>query len=110
MRLIGDPTKQSVVEVYDGVSTRGSVCTDNWTLREAQIVCRHFGYERAVLASRIQINVSSNATRQKLIRPRKCLSSSTLFLYCHHDISTRCECSLLDAGVSCSHGMLPLAP
>ncbi len=111
IRLVGDPTKKAVVEVYDGASRWGRICTDTWKLWHAQLVCNHFGYASAlgamVVRSYDSTYLSNVSTTQNFIllkpNPNACLSSNitSVLTHCTVVLTTECECSQLNAGVTC---------
>ena len=54
LRLVGDPFKKAVVELFDGYEW-GRICVDgDWKLKMATYVCRHLGYEKALGALSVQ--------------------------------------------------------
>ena len=114
MRLIGDPIKKAVVEVYDGISRWGRICPDEWALEHAQFVCKHFGYRTALGAIEIRSDdityLSNGSTIENMIEvTSRCHSDSTTNSFvdsCTRTaISIECECSQLNAGVICGTGI-----
>ena len=110
IRLVGEPTKKAVVEVYDGISGWGRICTDNWKLWHAEMVCDHFGYSSALSAMVVRSDDSSyltnGSTTQNLIQVNNinvCPYSNitSLLAHCTLPMTTECECSQLNAGVTC---------
>ncbi len=103
MRLVGDPLKGAIVEVYDGISRWGQICPDTWMTPQAQYVCRQFGYAGFVAAIRapLQDTQLNNSTTMKLVQLRNC-NPETSFFECMDAMSTECDCSVLNAGVVCS--------
>ena len=103
MRLLGDPTKQAAVEIYDGF-TWWSVCATYWNLRAADLVCRHFGYEFVLGA--LKIPVEAELSQPKMIQFHCPLSSAVYesLLQCSANTNAICLCSKQRAGVICSKG------
>ena len=115
LRLVGDPLKKSVVEVYNGF-TWGRICTGreipvggnlNWNLELATIVCRHLGYEKALAA--LKVPVASNQERRPKFWEMADLTDQCFPFQpdCNEggsQIWEHCFCSAYDAGVICSMG------
>ena len=109
IRLVGDPTKKAVVEVYDGNSRWGRICP--FKLRHAQIICNHFGYTTALGAILVSSNdptyVTNGSTTQNFIHMKvgdsSCYQTNivSLFAYCTDAMTAECECSQQNAGVIC---------
>ena len=100
MRLLGDPTERSTVEIYDGFNW-GRVCKLFWNIKAAAIVCRHSGYQTALAA--IPVPIEEGIRRPKILQSR-CNGHETSLLQCDTRISEHCLCSKFDAGVICSQG------
>ena len=45
---------RGLVEVFDGVSKWGSICSFQWGFKEAYVACRHLGYKSAFAALTVQ--------------------------------------------------------
>ena len=104
MRLLGDPTERATVEVYDGFNW-GRVCGEFvWNIKEAEMVCRHFGYQTALGA--IRVPIGEEIIRSKFLQSRFCgdYPHATSLLQCETRITAYCLCSKYDAGVVCSKG------
>ena len=103
MRLLGDPTKQAAVEIYDGFTWR-SICATYWNLRAADLVCRHFGYEFVLGA--LKIPVEAELSQPKMMQFHCPLSSAVYesLLQCNAKTNAICLCSKQRAGVICSKG------
>ncbi len=109
IRLVGDPTKKAVVEIYDGNSRWGRICADNWKFWHAQIICNHFGYATTLGAIVVKANdltyLTNESTTYNFIRVYHFLcpnsNITSLFTHCTDAMTTECECSHLSAGVTC---------
>ena len=108
IRLIGNPTKKAVVEVFTGSSRWGRICPVNWYLSHAHIVCNHFGYITALSATDIRsddsTHINNGSTTQNVIQVFSNCKESTITPCVSEEMSTECECSTLNAGVICGNG------
>ena len=70
------------VEIYrNGVW--GTVCDDNWTIINAQVVCRQLGYESS--SASVDFNVPAG-TGPILMDNVNCISGQTNLLECSHNV------------------------
>ncbi len=93
---------RAFVEVFNGVGSWGRACTHTWTLVEAEIVCQHMGYQRALGALRLP---SSDPSKRKLTSfAFKCRYSNSVTRCFHAFIPEQCACETVDTGVICSNG------
>ncbi len=99
IRLAGNDSNGGIVEVSDGYDLWGRIGTLSWTLVEAEVVCRHMGYLRAVAAMRY----SSEDAAPPKIMSLKCATWYTPLHECVRDITVDCACDAMDAGVVCSN-------
>ena len=106
MRLLGDPTKGAVIEVYDGVVS-GRVCPSNWNIKTARSICNHFGFTTALAATRIVSHHNSTSSPNVIRFAEDCLQDNFL-PSCTTMMTKECSCSYNDihAGVICSRGIL----
>ncbi len=106
LRLLGDPTKTAVIEVYDGFSEWGRVCPIGWSINQARIFCHHFGYSSAVAATRVSSEDFDNIVRRNVIQFDENCWRPTLEdmqIECKRKaISKECDCSAMHAGIICS--------
>ncbi|KAK3517125.1 hypothetical protein QTP86_004013, partial [Hemibagrus guttatus] len=85
------------LEVYHN-STWGSVCDDQWNIRNAQVVCRQLGCGSALSAER---KVSSGSGEGTIWLNRvKCRGDEIHLWDCHHSLKKHTDCS--HAGVTCA--------
>ena len=85
------------LEVYHN-ATWGSVCDDQWNIRNAQVVCRQLGCGSALSADR---NVSFGAGEGTIWLNRvKCRGDEIHLWDCHHSLKKHTDCS--HAGVTCA--------
>ncbi|KAK3544559.1 hypothetical protein QTP86_016936, partial [Hemibagrus guttatus] len=85
------------LEVYHN-STWGSVCDDQWNIRNAQVVCRQLGCGSALSADR---KVSSGSGEGTIWLNRvKCRGDEIHLWDCHHSLKKHTDCS--HAGVTCA--------
>ncbi|KAK3544564.1 hypothetical protein QTP86_016980 [Hemibagrus guttatus] len=85
------------LEVYHN-SMWGSVCDDQWNIRNAQVVCRQLGCGSPLSADR---NVSSGSGEGTLWLNRvKCRGDEIHLWDCHHSLKKHTDCS--HAGVTCA--------
>ena len=109
MRLLGDPTKQAAVEIYDGF-TWWSICATDWNSKAAQLVCRHFGYEIVLGAPKMP--VEGESSQPKMIQ-FQCSLGSVVYeslLQCVARTNAICLCSKEKAGIVCSKGEIMSSP
>ncbi|KAM9468107.1 antigen WC1.1-like isoform 4-T4 [Clarias gariepinus] len=85
------------LEVYHN-ATWGSVCDDQWNIRNAQVVCRQLGCGSALSADR-NVSFGSGAGSIWLNRV-KCRGDEIHLWDCHHSLRKHTDCS--DAGVTCA--------
>ncbi|KAM9468383.1 scavenger receptor cysteine-rich type 1 protein M130-like [Clarias gariepinus] len=85
------------LEVYHN-ATWGSVCDDQWNIRNAQVVCRQLGCGSALSADR---NVSFGPGEGTIWLNRvKCRGDEIHLWDCHHSLKKHTDCS--HAGVTCA--------
>ncbi|KAK3544478.1 hypothetical protein QTP86_013135 [Hemibagrus guttatus] len=85
------------LEVYHN-STWGSVCDDQWNIRNAQVVCRQLGCGSALSADR---KVSSGSGEGTIWLNRvKCRGDEIHLWDCHRSLKKHTDCS--HAGVTCA--------
>ncbi|XP_058240041.1 antigen WC1.1-like [Hemibagrus wyckioides] len=85
------------LEVYHN-STWGSVCDDQWNIRNAQVVCRQLGCGSALSADR---NVWLGSGEGTIWLNRvKCRGDEIHLWDCHHSLKNHTDCS--HAGVTCA--------
>ncbi|KAK3544610.1 hypothetical protein QTP86_017724, partial [Hemibagrus guttatus] len=85
------------LELYHN-STWGSVCDDQWNIRNAQVVCRQLGCRSALSADR---KVSSGSGEGTIWLNRvKCRGDEIHLWDCHHSLKKHTDCS--HAGVTCA--------
>ena len=106
VRLVGgnDIVHQGRVEVlYNG--TWGRVCGDYWDLKDANVVCRQLGFERAVRADK---NAAFGRGKGIIwMNDVRCTGNESSLQECRHrGWRQTSSCSLLseDAGVVCIPG------
>ncbi|KAK3518030.1 hypothetical protein QTP70_033028, partial [Hemibagrus guttatus] len=85
------------LEVYHN-STWGSVCDDQWNIRNAQVVCRQLGCGSALSADR-KVSPGSGEGTIWLNRV-KCRGDEIHLWDCHHSLKKHTDCS--HAGVTCA--------
>ncbi|KAK3517747.1 hypothetical protein QTP70_018084 [Hemibagrus guttatus] len=79
-------------------STWGSVCDDQWNIRNAQVVCRQLGCGSALSADR---KVSSGSGEGTIWLNRvKCRGDEIHLWDCHHSLKEHTDC--YHAGVTCA--------
>ncbi|MCI4388667.1 hypothetical protein PGIGA_G00088650 [Pangasianodon gigas] len=85
------------LEVYHN-ATWGSVCDDQWNIRNAQVVCRQLGCGSALSADR---NVPFGPGEGTIWLNRvKCRGDEIHLWDCHHSLKKHADCS--HAGVTCA--------
>ncbi|XP_053544105.1 scavenger receptor cysteine-rich type 1 protein M130 [Ictalurus punctatus] len=93
----GEGSCSGRLEVYHN-ATWGSVCDDQWNIRNAQVVCRQLGCGSALSADR---NVSSGPGEGTIWLNRvKCRGDEIHLWDCHHSLKKHTDCS--PAGVTCA--------
>ncbi|XP_053506020.1 scavenger receptor cysteine-rich type 1 protein M130-like [Ictalurus furcatus] len=93
----GEGSCSGRLEVYHN-ATWGSVCDDQWNIRNAQVVCRQLGCGSALSADR---NVSSGPGEGTIWLNRvKCRGDEIHLWDCHHSLKKHTDCS--HAGVTCA--------
>ncbi|KAM9467803.1 antigen WC1.1-like [Clarias gariepinus] len=93
------------LEVYHN-ATWGSVCDDQWNIRNAQVVCRQLGCGSALSADR---NVSFGPGEGTIWLNRvKCRGDEIHLWDCHHSLKKHTDCS--HAGVTCAGRGAPNPP
>ena len=65
------------MEIYHRGSWR-SVCTKQWTLKDARVACRMMGYQSALHASTITVNVDNKVS----VKDLRCNGSEKSLLVC----------------------------
>ncbi|XP_062867456.1 scavenger receptor cysteine-rich type 1 protein M130-like [Trichomycterus rosablanca] len=101
LRLIGGKGSCSGrLEVYYD-ATWGSVCDDQWDIRDAQVVCRQLGCGGALSADR---NATFGAGEGTIWLNRvKCRRDEFHLWNCHHSLKYQTDCThKQDAGVTCA--------
>ncbi|XP_062868041.1 antigen WC1.1-like [Trichomycterus rosablanca] len=101
LRLIGGKGSCSGrLEVYYN-ATWGSVCDDQWDIRDAQVVCRQLGCGGALSADR---NATFGAGEGTIWLNRvKCRGDEIHLWNCHHSLKYQTDCThKQDAGVTCA--------
>ncbi|XP_060758926.1 deleted in malignant brain tumors 1 protein-like [Neoarius graeffei] len=97
LRLRGDKGSCSGrLEVYHN-ATWGSVCDDQWNIRNAQVVCRQLGCGSALRAER---NVPGPGEGTIWLNRVKCRGDEIHLWDCHHSLKIHTDCS--HAGVTCA--------
>ncbi|XP_060758919.1 scavenger receptor cysteine-rich type 1 protein M130-like [Neoarius graeffei] len=84
------------LEVYHN-ATWGSVCDDQWNIRNAQVVCRQLGCGSALRAER---NVTGSGEGTIWLNRVKCRGDEIHLWDCHHSLKNHTDCS--HAGVTCA--------
>ena len=101
MRLVGGSShNEGRVEVYYN-GRWGTVCTDGWDEKDANIVCRQLGFESSETD-----NFGLAAKDQILLDNVMCSSSDTILASCgHYGVGIRVGCNYYNyyevAGVKC---------
>ncbi|XP_062868153.1 scavenger receptor cysteine-rich type 1 protein M130-like [Trichomycterus rosablanca] len=101
LRLIeGKGSCSGRLEVYYD-ATWGSVCDDQWDIRDAQVVCRQLGCGGALSADR---NATFGAGEGTIWLNRvKCRGDEIHLWNCHHSLKYQTDCThKQDAGVTCA--------
>ncbi|XP_060758925.1 deleted in malignant brain tumors 1 protein-like [Neoarius graeffei] len=84
------------LEVYHN-ATWGSICDDQWNIRNAQVVCRQLGCGSALRAER---NVTGSGEETIWLNRVKCRGDEIHLWDCHHSLKNHTDCS--HAGVTCA--------
>ncbi len=86
--------------IFDGYDADYRICTHSWTLVEAEMVCRHMGYQTAIAATKYPNNEDINDFYNSVYF--NCERSHNSL---HECIQGHQMCSLdpWDAGVVCSN-------
>lgn len=100
-RLVGgEVNSEGRVEVYrDGW---GTVCNDNWDLRDGDVVCRQLGYDNAS-----DTPFFGPGTGNILLSGLECQGNESNLLECPLSQKIRCEHSS-DAGVECARKFIKI--
>ena len=100
VRLIGGYIKyEGRVEVYHN-GKWGSVCTDDWDLNDAQVVCRELGIGPAIASRSKEIY---GRRRFSWLNNVDCVGTESVIEDCSHNVWGIVDCSQYeDAGVQCS--------
>ena len=100
VRLVGGrlPSEGRVEFALNGAW--GGVCDNNWSMNDADVVCRMLGYSRAIRASRgASFGEGSGDT---LLNNVACRGSEHSLSDCPHSVIRRADCGHgKDAGVVC---------
>ncbi|VDD81743.1 unnamed protein product [Mesocestoides corti] len=106
--LDGDNFASGTVAVYRGYEW-GRICDDNWSIREANVVCRQLGLGFAVRA--MKRNQFHSVTGRKYFMDNvRCLGNETRLIDCKFDGWARHDCAENeDAGVQCAQDTSPRA-
>ena len=91
----GSVSSEGRVEVYDSEIGWGTVCNDNWDLKDADVVCRQLQYDNAS-----DIMQFGEGTGHILLNGLQCLGNESNLYECPSDSRRRCDHSN-DAGVVC---------
>ncbi|EUB56477.1 Lysyl oxidase [Echinococcus granulosus] len=106
--LDGDNFASGTVAVYRGYAW-GRVCDDNWSIREANVVCRQLGLGFAVRALK-RNKFHSVSGRNYFMDNVRCLGNETRLIDCKFDGWARHDCAEHeDAGVQCAQDTSPRA-
>ena len=102
MNEIGRETHKGRVEVFYADSW-GTICDDNWSIEDADVVCRQLGYTGAIQAlPRAYFGAGSNLIWMDEVR---CTGDEARIQDCAHDGWGVNNCAHIeDAGVECSMG------
>ena len=108
LRLVnGSVLKEGRVEVCFN-NTYGSICHDHWSGEDAQVVCRHLGYN-SENSSALTHSFYGAASGPIHLTNVQCDGNEDTLQQCSHNQDAE-ECVHdEDAGVSCT-GILPQAP
>ena len=100
IRLVGGfGPHEGRVEVYQN-DTWGTVCTDDWNMQDATVICHQLGYinATAVLGS-TRFGAGSGPT---LFTELACIGNESIITECHHLLTGVHNCSHSeDVGVVC---------
>ena len=105
LRLIGDATKEAIVEVSNGF-TWGRICTDSWSQIHADIVCKQFGYNRGLAALSVPFEDIIDEQKEVFLNPSDMcsvweLDQTGIGLCYMKAVKEDCECRRDNAGVIC---------
>lgn len=104
----GDNFASGTVGVYRGYSW-GRVCDDNWSIKEANVVCRQLGLGFAVRALK-RNKFHSITGRNYLMDNVRCMGNESRLIDCKFDGWARHDCAEHeDAGVQCAQDTSPRA-
>ena len=83
----------------------GTVCDDGWDLKDANVVCRQLGFQRALTA--VKAAASGRGQGKISIKNVQCTGDESSLRYCGHTIFVGDNCTHSnDAGVVCSSGKM----
>ncbi|KAH9508812.1 hypothetical protein Btru_050118 [Bulinus truncatus] len=93
---------EGVVEVYYN-NQWGTICDDNWTQQDAQVVCRMLGYRGNGATAVPGGGFQTDASTQIVLDEVACLGSESSLSHCGHNPWGSTDCSHSeDAGVQCA--------
>ena len=88
------------VEIYHGEQW-GTICDNNWNLRDARVACRQLGYKYTVKA--LRGSDVPDGTGKIWLNNVVCTGSEPSLESCHHRGWENHNCGhAMDAGVECS--------
>ncbi|XP_072022532.1 lysyl oxidase homolog 2-like [Amphiura filiformis] len=100
-RLVGrDSSRGRVVEVFDGYDSWGRICTTTWTRIEAQLVCRHMGYQWAIAGTQLPSEDGAPPTIMSIQCRYEALSLDECTV---QEITAECACGEMNAAIICSN-------
>lgn len=108
IRLVGGTTpyegRVEVLWVHQGFEQYGTICDDNWTIREARVICRQLGHFDASAAYG-QAHFGPGAG-MILLDDMACTGTETDIVQCAHNywMDTNCV-NAEDASVVCIPGL-----
>ena len=100
----GNKTYQGRVEVFIN-GAWGTVCDDGWDFKDANVVCRQLGFQRALTA--VKAAAFGRGQGKISIKNVRCTGDESSLRHCGHSTFVRDNCTHSnDAGVVCSPGKM----